>query len=100
MAKRLFGAAQHAPKGSLVYMDIGIGQQQEPAGRVIFELFEDYLPRTCQNFETLITREKESYKGSLFHRAIPGLLVQGGDVASGDNLSAEGEKFPDENFLF
>ena len=103
MAWRLFGAAAHAPKGTLVYMDIGIGAEEKPAGWVVFELFDKKVPRTCRNFLTLLTRDSKSYKGSTFHRAIPGVLVQGGDVLNGDgtgNEAADGGLFQDENYLY
>ena len=43
------------------------------------------------------------YKGSIFHRIIPGFVMQGGDFTShgrGDGqMSVYGPKFEDENFL-
>jgi peptidyl-prolyl cis-trans isomerase B (cyclophilin B) len=41
------------------------------------ELFPDIAPETVANFEKLI---KESfYDGTIFHRVIPGFMIQGGD---------------------
>lgn len=40
------------------------------------ELYEDIAPKTVENFVSLI--EKNFYDGLIFHRVIPGFMIQGG----------------------
>jgi len=88
-----------------VFFDIEVGGKA--AGRVEFELFAKVAPRTAENFRALATGEKGvgksgkrlHFKGSGFHRVIPGFMCQAGDFTSGDGRGGEsiyGKTFEDE----
>jgi len=46
-------------------------------GRISFKLLSELAPETVRNFEKLA--RDGFYDGTLFHRVIPGFMIQGGD---------------------
>ena len=46
-------------------------------GRIIFDLLPDLAPETVRSFVKLV--QSSFYDGILFHRVIPGFMIQGGD---------------------
>ncbi len=46
-------------------------------GKIVFKLLPDVAPETVRNFVNLA--KSGFYDGTLFHRVIPGFMIQGGD---------------------
>ncbi|OBZ72620.1 Peptidyl-prolyl cis-trans isomerase cyp11 [Grifola frondosa] len=90
-----------------VFFDFSI--DNVAAGRVIFELFNDTVPKTCENFRALCTGEKGLspissdrlyYKNSIIHRSIKGFMIQGGDFTKRNGTGGDsiyGGPFSDED---
>jgi peptidylprolyl isomerase len=79
-----FVAAQSEPLATItekVYFDIEIAGQ--PAGRIVFGMYGDVVPKTVYNFVTLCDGSAGNgnsgkplhYKNSKFHRIIPGFMA-------------------------
>ncbi|TFY72027.1 hypothetical protein EVG20_g974 [Dentipellis fragilis] len=90
-----------------VFMDFAI--DNNPVGRVIFELYNDTAPKTAENFRALCTGEKGLsplsdrplyYKNSIIHRSIANFMIQGGDFTKRNGTGGEsiyGAPFADED---
>lgn len=62
-------------------------------GEISFVTYDADAPNTVKNFITLA--EKGFYNGLIFHRVIPGFMIQGGDPL-GNGTGGPGYKFEDE----
>jgi peptidylprolyl isomerase len=92
--------------GTRVYLDFMVGDI--PAGRMIFELFDEQCPETCKNFVTLCNgirgwepthAVKLDYVDSPVHRVVKGELFYAGELG-GHSLTATGAKLFDECYAF
>lgn len=62
-------------------------------GDIVINLFGDHAPKTVKNFTDLA--EKDFYNDVIFHRIIPGFMIQGGDP-TGTGTGGPGYTFDDE----
>ncbi|KAL1132535.1 hypothetical protein AAG570_010490 [Ranatra chinensis] len=90
-----------------VFFDVEVGGLA--LGRIVFQLYSDICPATCENFRSLCTGEKGlgkttgkplHYKATIFHRVVKDFMIQGGDFSVGNGTGGEsiyGGTFEDEN---
>ena len=106
MATLLSAHSQKATVTHKVFLDIEANGSE--IGRITISLFGKTVPKTVESFRALCTGEKGlgsegralHFKGSSFHRIIPGFMIQGGGNGNGrGGESIYGEKFEDENFI-
>jgi peptidyl-prolyl cis-trans isomerase A (cyclophilin A) len=77
-------------------------------GDIVLRLYPDHAPKTVRNFVELAEGSREwtdprtsrpskdkLYDGTIFHRVIPGFMIQGGDPL-GTGTGGPGYKFGDE----
>ncbi len=65
-------------------------------GNIELRFFPDVAPKHVENFLTLA--KDEFYAGTIFHRVIPGFMIQGGDPnTKGTDKSKYGQGGPDHN---
>ena len=51
--------------------------EMENGGKIVAELYPEIAPETVNNFISLA--KQGFYDGTIFHRVIPGFMIQGGD---------------------
>ncbi|MBI3554754.1 MAG: peptidylprolyl isomerase [Deltaproteobacteria bacterium] len=101
-AKKGGGKSAKAAKGTTAVIKTSMGS-------ISVMLYPDKAPKTVENFIGLATGKKEwtdpktgkvmknkpLYNGTIFHRVIPGFMVQGGDPL-GQGTGGPGYQFEDE----
>lgn len=104
--------SEEVPKKNLDYQDTNLYPYFDIEingifqGRIVFQLFDDIVPKTCRNFRYLcsrglLTNDKPTYEGTKIHRVIKDFMLQAGDFTNGDGtggMSIYGLHFEDENF--
>lgn len=75
--------------GPKVFMDLSVGGEE--VGRIVMKLYADKTPLAAENFRALCTGTttdergavkniQKTYAGNIFHRVVPGFVMQGGDI--------------------
>ena len=80
--------ATNQNKGDVVKIKI-----ETTLGVIEADLFKKEVPRTVENFVTLA--KKGFYDGTVFHRVMPGFMIQTGDP-TGTGMGGPNYKFDDE----
>ena len=70
-----------------------IDMEIKNSGHIIIELYPDKAPITVENFKNLVA--KGFYDGLIFHRVIPGFMIQGGDP-TGTGMGGPGHQIKGE----
>uniref|UniRef100_A0A1B6EKL9 PPIase cyclophilin-type domain-containing protein n=1 Tax=Cuerna arida TaxID=1464854 RepID=A0A1B6EKL9_9HEMI len=95
------GVFSDSTKHQVCFFDLKIGGLPTTY-RLEIELYSDIVPATAANFTSLCEGFSGlSYRGSILHRIVPGLLCIGGDIVNfsgSGGVSIYGPNFPDENF--
>lgn len=73
-----------------VYFEMGVREdkQTKPLGRIEFELFDDIVPETSENFYQMCVIK--AYKNTMFHKINNDYGIEGGQNADIKNCSFEG----------
>ena len=70
-----------------------IDMELRDLGHLTIELYPEVAPITVENFKNLV--EQGFYNGLIFHRVIPGFMIQGGDP-TGTGMGGPGHQIKGE----
>jgi|GEM_PF-68218 len=87
MEKRLIDQGGTPMKNPIVTIEM------ESGNKMLVELYPEIAPNTVKNFVSLV--QKGFYDGLIFHRVIPGFMIQGGDP-EGVGIGGPGYSIPGE----
>lgn len=103
----LICASLFVAKEKFKHVALQIEIDNKPQGEIVIQLNMETTPLTAENFYSICTKgveyngKKINFDSSIFHRIIPGFMIQGGDITNFNGtggLSIYGGKFKDENF--
>jgi len=101
IAEKQFQRVLCESERSFVFLELAV-EGDGVIGRLVFELFPNLAPKTCDNFYALCEKQGAGgYTGTPIHRVKVGGWMQGGDVVTGNGdggASASGSPLPDESF--
>ena len=86
--------AENMPAGKISIPSIGANSRSKNVtiettrGLIELELYEELAPLTVKNFLSYV--ESGFYEGTIFHRCIPGFMIQGGGFTPDMNQKAVG----------
>jgi peptidyl-prolyl cis-trans isomerase A (cyclophilin A) len=80
-------SAESAPKNPVVLMETSMGN-------IKIELFRKDAPITVKNFLSYV--KEGFYSGTIFHRVIPGFMIQGGGFTPGLKMKPTGQSIRNE----
>lgn len=67
--------------------------EMDDGGKIVIDMLPEYAPNTVNNFISLV--QEGFYDGTVFHRTVPGFMIQGGDPTGtgmgGPDYSIKGE---------
>eukprot|EP00960_Hanusia_phi_P003775 111363-Hanusia_phi.AAC.4 len=90
-------------KNPMVFLEFS--SDETLLGKLVFEIFENIVPRTANNFVSLCcgdpSKDELSFQKCRVHSIIEDFMLVSGDVTNGDGTGGKsiyGETFPDESF--
>lgn len=88
-------ATAPAPEPAGPRVELLIGRGDEDWGKIVLELDEKKAPRTVDNFLRYV--KEGYYDGTIFHRMVPGFMIQGGGYTAIGQEKTQGQHEPIPN---